>query len=240
MRTLFLIAFALFLVVGCSQNGNTHLDRRSSEAAPAGSDSTVVTVDKSPSSQTMSTVEQDYAALKRALRDGDGKTAASLVTARTLQEYEKCRTLALDSSGTDFGELNQLTVMMVFQLRYLLAKAQLQEMSGREVFEWGVSGGMVKKDTLEAIQIHKVQYDDMAAFATVTQHGKVASDAMFNFRKEDGRWKLDMMEIARLGGNQLDEIRRLAGKTKVEMAVYLLERTYGEQIPPYILDGPLK
>jgi hypothetical protein len=73
-----------------------------------------------------------------------------------------------------------------------------------------------------------------------TQHGKVAADALFTFRNEEGRWKLDMTEITRLGGEQLDEVRKSAGKTKVEMAVFLLERTYGEPIPPSILDGPLQ
>lgn len=239
-NTSLIIALALLYFVGCSKSTGTAPDRLPSDAMSSESSSTEVASNKHPTSDIGSTVEQDYAALKQALHDGDGPMAASLVTASTLAEYETCRKLALDSSDTDFAKLNQLAVVMVFQIRFLLAKSKLQEMTGREVFEWGVSGGMVKKDTLAAMELHKVQYDAATAYATVSQHGKVAADGLFTFRKEDGRWKLDMMEIARLGGNQLDKIRTQAGKSKVEMAVYLLERTYGQQIPPSILDGPLK
>jgi len=220
-----IVATCLLSMVGCSKGTN------SSGQGQQGA---------TPAFRADTTVEADYKALKNALRDGDGETAASLVTASTLQEYEICRKLALDSSGTDFADLNQFTVLMVFQLRYLLERSRLAEMTGRDIFIWGVTSGMVKKETIEAIAIHKVQYDGSTAYATLTQNGQVATDALFTFRNEDSRWKLDMMEIARMGGKQLDSVREQARKTKVEMAVYLLERTYGAGIPPSILDGPLK
>ena len=82
MRAAILIfALVLTLVTCCSKNDG-------------GNEST------SPSSDSASTVEKDFAALKQALLNGDGKTAASLVTAGTLRAYETSRSLALDSSGT--------------------------------------------------------------------------------------------------------------------------------------------
>ncbi len=155
-------------------------------------------------------------------------------------DYETFRKLALDSSGTDLAELNQLTVLIIFQLRYILEKSRLEKISGRELFEWGVASGLIDKNSVNAFAIHKVQYEGDTAYATVSRQGKFVTDVMFTFRKEDGEWKLDLMELARVGGDQLDKIRKEAGKTKVEMAVFLLEKQYGEEIPPRILDGPLK
>jgi hypothetical protein len=227
MRTpnIIVMALLLFLFAACSKNDNPTPDVAS--AGPTGT-------------QTESTVEQEYALLKKALREGDGKTAAALVTASTIQKYETCRKLALDSTGTDFEGIDQMSVLLIFQLRYSAEKSRLQKMSERDVFEWGVAEGMVKKETLEPIEIHKVQYDGSSAFATVTQQGKVARGELLTFRQEDGRWKLDMMAIWNVVGKQLDDVRKQAGKSKVEMAVYLLERTHRTSIPPAILNGPLK
>jgi len=52
-------------------------------------------------------VHQSFAVLKTALREGDGAGAASRVTPQTLELYERCRKLALDSTGTDFESLNE-------------------------------------------------------------------------------------------------------------------------------------
>lgn len=59
-------------------------------------------------------VEGAYATFRKALEAADAKSASALVTKSTLDEYEKCRKLALSSSDTDFSELNQLSVLMVF------------------------------------------------------------------------------------------------------------------------------
>lgn len=113
-------------------------------------------------------------------------------------------------------------------------------MSGRDIFEWGVSKGLVNKKTLSDISLHEVQHDGPVAYATVTNRGLVATDAAFTFRQEEGQWKIDIMGILHNAGSQLDAIRKQAGKSKVEMAIFLLERTYQKPISPSILNGPLK
>jgi hypothetical protein len=193
-----------------------------------------------PAPSGSTSIEDDYAALGKALRARDGDAAAALVTAGTLAEYETCRKLALDSEGADFADMNQLSVALVFQLRYLLERERLVQMTGRDVFAWGVKDGMVKLEVLDSVAIDKVQRDGRTAYATMAKDGQVAADVLFTFRNEEGRWKLDLSEIMNKVGKQLDAARERAGKTKVEMAVSLLEHTYGESIPPAILNGPLK
>ena len=186
------------------------------------------------------TVEEDYAAFKDALLDSDGAEAVRYVTEETIAFYDRCRKMALDSEGVDFASLGQMEVVLTFQLRYLLNAASLREMDGRSLFAWAVRNGLVKKETLKGIELNGVQHEGETAIATLSKDGQPVNDLVFHFERRDGVWRLDLMRITKLTGEALDEIRRKAGKSKIEMAVYLLERTYDTQIPPQILEGPLK
>ncbi len=185
-------------------------------------------------------VQQSFTTLKVALRDGDGTAAASRVTPQTLEMYEHCRKLALDSRGTDFESLSHLEVLLTFQLRWLLPKAKLESMDGADVFAWGVEEGLVKKDTLAAIELDKVQHEGGKAMASLRNQGQPVTGLVFDFELHDGVWKLDFKRILQSSDRVFAALRERAGKTKIELAVYLIEQTYKSEVPPQILNGPLK
>jgi len=246
------VLLGVLLQLGCSidelateEETPSPQDNREVETSRSASSLAHAEVNGEPIGDTTTTdctsaVEQDFEALKHALAQRDSTAASALVTHSTLHHYENCRILSVDSSTTDFADLDQLSVLLVLQLRFLLSKGELEQMDGKELFEWGVSNGLVKKDTFKSIQIHKVQCEGPTAMATVTKDGQIASDAKFTFRHENDRWKFDMTEVSRMASQQLDAVREQAGKTKIEMAIYLLENTHKEKIPPAILDGPLR
>ncbi len=191
-------------------------------------------------SETTSTVQESFAILKGALRDGDGNVAASRVTPATLDLYERCRKLSLDSADTDFETLPQLEVLLIFQLRWLLDKETLKSMNGAAVFSWGVKYGLVRKQTLESIELDNVQVEGNKAISTLFNRGQPVTDLVFDFELHNGIWKLDFERILRTPDQAFAELRKKAGKTKIELAVYLIERTYKKKVPPQILNGPLK
>ncbi|MBN2703933.1 MAG: hypothetical protein JXR23_06950 [Pontiellaceae bacterium] len=216
MKRTLLTMLSVALLAGCGQKTQP----KSSSAAPA--------------------VQESFAALKTALRDGNGPGAASRVTPQTLEMYERCRKLALDSAGTDFESLSQLEVLLTFQLRWLLPKAELETMDGTEVFAWGVEEGLVKKDTLAAIELDKVQPEGGKAVATLRNQGQPVTDLVFDFELHDGVWQLDFKRILQSTDRAFAALRERAGKTKIELAVYLIEQTYESEVPSQILNGPLK
>lgn len=187
-----------------------------------------------------SSVPQSFESLKAALRTGNGKEAASLVTPATLRMYEKCRKLALNSSNTDFETLSQLEVLLIFQLRWLLDKKTLQSMNGKEVFSWGVDEGMVKKQTLESIQLDNVQVEGKKAVSTLFNGGKPVTDLVLYFELNNKIWQLDLARILNASDAALAGLRKKTGKTKTELALFLIEHTYKKEIPPEIVKGPLK
>ena len=113
-------------------------------------------------------------------------------------------------------------------------------MDGTAVFSWGVEEGLVKKQTLESIELDKVQVEGNKAFSTLLNKGQPVTDLVFDFELNDGVWKLDFERILRSSDRALSGLRKKTGKTKIELALYLIERTYKKGVPPQILNGPLK
>jgi hypothetical protein len=197
-------------------------------------------IDVAPDTAVANDIRNAYAQLVRAVEGGDGKTATSLASKSTLDYYERCRRLAIDSKGVDFADLKQLDVILIFQLRYLLSRERLSGMNGSEVFAWGVESGLVKKEVFKAISLDRVHVDGNIAFASLRKNGQPVKVERFRFAKENGQWKFDFAFLMPAFEKVFDDVRATANKSKTELAVYLLEKTYKQPIPFAILDGPLK
>lgn len=233
-----IIVGLLAVVVGCAEPSTK--TPAPVKAAKATFSSQSILAKKVGAASGKPTVRQDYAKLKQALERGDGKTAASLVTADTLALYEKCRALAIDAPESTLRPLDQMSVVMVLQLRYLLTKNELQGMTGAELFAWGVEKGLLKKETVEGIEILGVEFDDTRAAASLTKHGQLLGNSKFDFVQEDDHWKLDMLPIIDAGNLTLEQARAATGKSRVDIAMDVLAQSYKKPIPSQILKGPLR
>ena len=98
----------------------------------------------------------------------------------------------------------------------------------------------MKKDTLAAIELDKVQPEGGKATATLRKRGQPVTDLVFYFELHDGVWKLDFERMLQSTDRTFAALRQRAAKTKVELAGYLIEKTYKSHVPPQILNGPLK
>jgi hypothetical protein len=187
-------------------------------------------------------VRRDFMKLKAALEQGNGVEAAALVSPGTLRQYEQARTLALGGEGTDLESLPQVQVMLILQLRYQADRQALEKMAdGAGAFAWGVERGLLKKQTVNAFTLRQVSVEGDQATATLSQTGKPVNDLDFHFEKTpQGRWTLRLEKVVEAAEPQLAKLREKAGKTKTEFALYLMERTYGQPMPPEILKGPIK
>ncbi|MBN2211349.1 MAG: hypothetical protein JW709_08130 [Sedimentisphaerales bacterium] len=128
----------------------------------------------------------------------------------------------------------------IFQLRWLLSRAELEAMDGDSVFIWGVDEGLVKKDSVEAIELDEVLVDGAKAMATLKNNGQPITDLVFHFELHDGVWRLDLEKIMQSVEKAFADLRQKTKKDKVGVAVLLLEKTHDCDIPPQIICGPLK
>ena len=146
----------------------------------------------------------------------------------------------LYSENVDFEQVSQVKVLLIFQLRYLLSKKELKTLgTGKNVFEWAVDSGLIKKDIVNSFTLNKIQLEGDQAMATLLKNGSPVSDAVFMFQKEDGAWKFDMFKLISVPETGLDKVRQQAGKRKAELAIYIMEKTYNKKIPIEILNGTL-
>lgn len=229
---------ALVIASGCAEQPVK--TPSSAKAEKADSPMQPATAKESKPTAAKPTVRQDYAKLKAALERGDGKTAATLVSADTIALYDHCRSLAVSAPESSLRPLDQMSVVLVLQLRYLLSKQELQSMTGADLFAWGVEKGLLKKNTVEGIDITGVEFKGDRAAASLTKAGKPLDGSRFDFVQEDNHWKLDMLPIIDAGNVALEAARAESGGTRVGLAMDVLTQTYNKPMPPEILRGPLR
>ncbi len=230
----FPVAFLVTVLVGCTRPDAT--SHRADADKPQQRSSTGSARESDP----VADIQEAYSQFSDALTQHSGDTATDLTSRRTIEFYERCRRLALDSSGVDFDDLTQFEIMLIFQLRFLLGRRDLESMNGHDVFRWGVQDGMVKLDVTQEVKLDHIQIEGDVAFATLRKDGQPVKDAAFRFVREEGHWKFDLFFIANALETTLEKVRKDAGKSKIELAVFLLEKTHGEPIPVEIVAGPLK
>jgi hypothetical protein len=233
-----IVVGVLVIASGCAeQPGKT---TAGANAETAASSTELAAAKESESNAVKPTVRQDYAKLRAALERGDGKTAATLVSADTIALYDNCRSLAVSAPESTLRPLDQMSVVLVLQLRYLLPKQELQTMTGADLFAWGVEKGLLKKNTVEGIDITGVEFNGSRAAASLTKAGKPLDSSRFDFVQEDNHWKLDMLPIIDAGNVALEAARAESGGSRVDLAMDVLTQTYNKPMPPEILQGPLR
>jgi hypothetical protein len=168
------------------------------------------------------------------------RRAADFVSKETLDRYDRCRLAAIDSTGMNFNDFTQLEVMLILQFRYLLSKDELQGLTGRELFCWAIRTNLANAESINGVSIDGVQIDGDIAFATLSKDGVPARGEFSRFVREEMGWKFDLSHTFDAVEHRIAPIRQQAGKSKIEFAVFLMERKYKEHISPDILRGPLR
>lgn len=185
-------------------------------------------------------VRASYGEFISALFSGDDQKASNYVCDNLFDYYEEARRLALYGDTDTIEQEPQVKILVVFQLRYLLSRQNLKNMtSGRDVYEWGVASGLVRKDVMKQFALNKIQINGDWAFASIHKNSTPVKEFGFNFKNENGVWKIDMVKLLDQSTMALDKLRQKTGKSKIELALFLLEETYGKQIPSEILEGTL-
>jgi len=186
-------------------------------------------------------IKESYTYFINALDKSNGELASNYVTEDIFDFYKKCGTLALNSSSEELENKSLLEVITTLSLRLLGKKDELEKMSGKDIFIWAIEKGMIKKESINKIKLDTLnELKDKKAYMNVLNMGKKVPNLFFQFELISNKWKFNYYPIMQLAEGALDNIRKNAGKTKIELGIYLLEKTYGKEIPPSILVGPLK
>ncbi len=194
---------------------------------------------KPPASAPEAAVRADFQALKKAMLGGDGPATAALASPNSIAVYEKCRNLALASPKTALEALSQVEILIVLQVRKDLSAKRLAAMNGADLLAWGVTAGLISKDSVTACEIDTLEFSGKVAVASMLVRGEVVPDLAFRFVREGTRWTMDFEGLMKLAEPALAQNRDKAGQSKVDFAMSLLEQQAGKPLPRGLLDGPL-
>jgi hypothetical protein len=232
---------SLALAVGCSQpvpEGKKAKPEVIARSVPEPDGSDPVPDNTDPvSEQKISEVFSQFA---DALKEGNPEKATDLTSVDTFNVYEKCRKLALDSSGTNLAELPQLEIIMILQYRYMLSKKELEAMNGRQLFSWAIKEGLVNQALVEGVSIDEISLEGTEAFASFFKGKQKVEEDRFRFVEEDSSWKIDVYYLSKHLELYFETARKQTGNSKIEFAVSSLERSLKKSVPAAILKGPLK
>ncbi len=112
-------------------------------------------------------------------------------------------------------------------------------MSGRELVIYAIDRGWIGKGSVARIDIGEVTVDGDAATAVVVNR-RGPSSQRFHFRKEDGLWKFDLVQLLALAEQAFEFMAAAQDLERDEFAERMLEEVSGKPVGPEIWQPPLE
>lgn len=165
----------------------------------------------------------------------DPATAGSWVTSATFEFYERLRMLALTGKRSELEQRGVMEIVMVLELRSRMTRAELEQTTGRALFDDAITVGM----SAEPLPLDELWIDESAGRAEV----RIEGQAVLWLAREQGRWCVDLPAVIVgltpiVEANLADAIIA-DGKLRVAYTLLEVEREGVHGLDLAILDGPL-
>lgn len=143
---------------------------------------------------------------KQAVLNGDGSTAAELVTPKTHDLYQRFVDLSLDADESATRDLPFVDKLSVVMIRHRLDPETVRSMSGRDLFNLGITEGWTSQKSVVDLEVGEITIAGDQAWLDIklSSTGEVARK-QFNLDLVDGDWKIDFVELLRKIGPALEK-----------------------------------
>lgn len=188
--------------------------------------------------EATSEVRESFLDYKAAILSGDGETAAELVTQRTHALYRGFADSALRLDKPRLDELHVMDRMSVMQLRHQMTRQQLESMSGGEIVAYAVDNGWIGKDGAARLQVGDFTVEGDSASAPILGGDGKETLLRMRFAREDGLWRLDLVEMMALTRVAIAQAIRQTGMSEDTFILVFLEAASGRKPSPDIWSPP--
>jgi hypothetical protein len=137
-----------------------------------------------------------FARYVAALQARDGAAAAALVTAGSLVREEQLRDMALAAPPDMVAALPMTDRLTVLRLRHEFTAEELRPLAGTDLVRLTVEEEWTSPKPLAVLTVTGAEVDGDAATLDVERAGE-AVPVRLVLRREEGAWKLDLVELAR-------------------------------------------
>ncbi len=189
---------------------------------------------KSMSSQ----VKDVFKDVRDAVNKQQGDVAVTLVTVSTLTYYEKMRILALVGTAEHVRTQPLADQMQILTLRHNIEPELLLNMDGRELFIYLIDHDLFDRTAFSRIKAGDITVAGYEAEVQVTRKG-MKSKVNFEFKNENGAWRLDMKNLIAMGNIIIRQLAREKNLKDHEVMTVLLEEKSGRTpslaiwVPPF-------
>ena len=176
-------------------------------------------------------VQAAWDEFKSASLSNHGSIAANRVTKATHDYYAEIRDLALTASRDQIQQMSIARQITVLGMRVRIEPERLREMSGRDLFVHAVDNGWIGKNSASDEGITGIVVTGDSAKAEATKAGDPVGLSM-HFVKEDGEWRLDMMQLMKLANGAFDAMQKQSGLSEEEFITRTIEMVTSKRLTP--------
>lgn len=181
--------------------------------------------------QDQKEVVEVFEQYKEAVIDGDGPVAADLVTPKTYELYKNFLDLALDADEAETRSLPFIDKMSVVMIRHRLEPIRVRQMTGKDLFEHGISDGWTsQKSTVDLVADNVTIAGDQAWLDIKQLSTGMVAKKQFNLKKVGNDWKIDFVELLRKIGPALEH--QLSTQTSISQDEMVKLIASVEQVKP--------
>ena len=163
----------------------------------------------------------------------DGAAALALVTAGSIAHQDRLRALALTATPAEVAALPPADRLMVLRLRHEFTAEELRPLTGAELIRIAVEEAWSSPKVLAPLTVAGVEQVGEVTTLRVERAGEPVPMRLL-LRREDGSWRLDLVELARGSDAALAETLAFrAARAKVpeeEVVRWVLEDTSGHLV----------
>lgn len=183
-------------------------------------------------------VREAFGRYKDAILEKEGEVAAALISAETLAYYEDMRRLAVTAGPAEIEGQSLGDRLIITLLRHEVGAEQLDGMSEDEVFILAVDRGMVgTEETISAIDVGEITVEGDTATGVAVSQGQ-PSGISWEFRREDGAWKIHFVELLELTDIALKQAASQSGLADTAFIFAVVESVSGRPVPADIWEKP--
>jgi hypothetical protein len=178
-----------------------------------------------------------FVAYQQAVVDGRGTDAAALVTAGTIDHYERLRQLAVTATADDLAAEPMVDRLAVVLVRTRFPLADLEASNGATVLAHAVDAGMVGRQVgaLVAAEASVERTGERATVTAVDGAGRLVDVAMV---REASGWKVDLTALLPAADTGLRQLAVAQGVSENELILATVAAATGLTIGPEIFDPP--
>lgn len=178
-------------------------------------------------------VRATFAAYKTAILARKGTESAGLVSGATLRHFGRLNNLALRGSEREVRKLPFIDKFIVLRLRHQVPVATMKGLDDRSAFAYGVTRGWIGEESVRSSDIGKIAVAGQSARAQHIAGGQI-TPMSYNFVRESGRWKFDLMAIMPIGEKSIQAVIKQQGVSADRFLLDILQRVSGESVSPAI------